>query len=118
MHREGEDARLVGKDVGGAVALMDVEIDDQHASDEPLGEQQRGRDADIVEGAEPRALAAPGMMAAAGGVAGESRGERQPGGHDGACRGQAGAAATRSPTGKPISRSIAGSTRHARTWPT
>ena len=72
MHREGEDARIAGEYVGGAVALVHVEVDDQHHADGALGQKCERRDGNVVEGAEASVLRAPGMVAAAGGVAGDA----------------------------------------------
>ena len=71
MEREGEGFRLALEDRGGAVALMDVEIDHQRPLDQPLLAQNADRDGDIVEEAEARAMIGEGVVAAAGGVAGE-----------------------------------------------
>ena len=66
------------KDVGGAVALVHVEVDDEDPRDGPLGEQHRAGHADIVQRAEAGALRAPRVVAAAGRVAGDAVLERQP----------------------------------------
>ena len=79
MHGKGEGARLVAQDVGGAVALVHVEIDDQNVPGQPLVQQDQRRHGHVVEGAEAGALRAPRMVAAAGGVAGDAMAQRKPG---------------------------------------
>ena len=77
VHREGEHAVVALEDRGGAVALMDVEVDHQRALDPAVGEQHPGRDRDVVEHAESRALLGEGVVAAARGVAGKAMLERE-----------------------------------------
>ena len=91
MDREGEHARVVGEDRRGAVALVHVEVDHQRAADQPLGQQQAGGDRHVVEHAEAGAEAGEGVMAAAGGVAGDAMLQRQPGGQHRAGHGAAAA---------------------------
>lgn len=69
---------MVFQNVSCAVTLVHVEIDDQDVLGGTFGEQHQRSDGDVVEGAEPRALRAPRMMAAAGGVAGNAVDKRQP----------------------------------------
>ena len=64
---------------------------DQRRARQPLGEQHAGGDRDVVEHAEPDTEAGEGMMAAAGGVAGDAVLQRQAGGQDGAGDGAAAA---------------------------
>ena len=78
VHREREHPRLVAEDGGGTVALMDVEVDHERPLDPCFGEQHAGRDRDVVEHAESRAVIGESVMAAAGGVAGEPVLEREP----------------------------------------
>ena len=92
MKREGEDLRLALEDCGGAVALMDVEIDHQGPLDQPFAAQHADGDGDIVEEAEARAVAGEGMVAAAGGVAGEPLLQREAAGEHGPAHGGAAAA--------------------------
>ena len=84
MEREGEGLRLALEDRGGAVALMDVEIDHQRPLDQPLLAQNADGDGDIVEEAEARAMIGEGVVAAAGGVAGEPVVECETAGEHGA----------------------------------
>ena len=82
MQRQRRDARVAREDGGRSITLMHVAIDHQRRLDAPLGEEHADGDRDIVEGAEPGALLGAGMMAAAGGVAGESGFQRKPSGED------------------------------------
>jgi hypothetical protein len=59
---------------------MDVEIDHQHLPHRPLGQQPPRRHGHIVEHAEPRPALGVGMVAAAGGVAGQAKLQGQAGG--------------------------------------
>ena len=77
MHGKGRDPLLAHQDVGGAVALVNVEIDHQDAADPfPVEQRERGN-GDIVEGAETGATRAAGMVAAARPVAGDAVFQRQ-----------------------------------------
>jgi hypothetical protein len=67
--RHHQHPRIIGKDVFGAVAMMDVEIDDRHALDAVDRQRVRGADRDVVEEAE---APSPGD-ALHGGRAGERR---------------------------------------------
>ncbi len=95
MHREGGDPRLLLEDRCGAVALMDVEINHHRPADAAFGEQQPGRDRDVVEHAKASTVLGEGMVAAAGGVAGQAVLERQAGGQHGAAAGRLGAGGDR-----------------------
>ena len=58
MHGKGEDAGVVVENLGGSVALVDVEIDDEDSLHVARGKQLQRRDPDIVERAETRPSAA------------------------------------------------------------
>ena len=66
VHRECEHARVAGKDFSGAVALVHVEVDDQHARRQRLRLHRARRDRGVVEDAEPFAVPAMRVMGAAG----------------------------------------------------
>ena len=57
MHRERVDGGVLGEDLAGAVAVVEVEVDDEH----PLRETARPQACDghrhVVEDAEPHAAA-------------------------------------------------------------
>ncbi len=72
VQREGEDRRIVAKDRGRAVALMDVAVDDRGARDDAIAEQDRRGDGDVVEHAVALAAIAEGVMGAAGEVGGDA----------------------------------------------
>ena len=84
VEREGEGLRLVLEDRGGAVALMNVEIDHQRPLDQSFLTQDPDCDGDIVEEAEACAVVGEGMVTAAGRVAGQSMLERETAGEHGA----------------------------------
>ena len=77
VHREREDVRLVGEDGRGAVALVHVEVDDRHAAHAALAPRPRGRDGQVVEDREARAVAAVRVVRAARAVAREAVPQRQ-----------------------------------------
>ena len=54
---------IVGEDVFGAVAVVDVEIDNGRASDTMRGQRVRGPDGDVVEQAEAHRPTALGVVA-------------------------------------------------------
>ncbi len=96
VHREGEHARLIGEDRGGAIALVHVQIHHQNALRVPRRQEPPAGDGDIIEHAVTRAEPGMGMVAAARGVgpipmdAGEpgcqpraARGEQRPARHPG-----------------------------------
>ena len=60
--RDHQHPRIGGEDVLGAVAVMDIEIDDGHALDAVSGHRVRGADRDVVEEAEAHRAVALGMM--------------------------------------------------------
>ena len=91
MHREGEREGIAGKDLGGAVALVDVAIDHQRARDEGLGREHADGHRDVVENAETGAVGRMRVVAAARGVAGDAVGEREVRGRERAAHGGAGA---------------------------
>ncbi len=78
MHREGEQVGFAAQAIGGAVALVHVEVDDQRPADRALALQGEGRHRDVVEDAEPPPPVAPAVVAAARGTAGKAAPERQP----------------------------------------
>ena len=92
VQREGQDVGAAGEDAGGAVALVDVAVDDQDAGDAALVDERLGGDGDVVEDAEAGAAVGPGVVRAAGHVAGEAVLEREAGGEQGAGGGEEGAA--------------------------
>ena len=59
--RNHQHARIVGEDRLGAVAVMDVEIDDRHAF-EAVRQRVRGADGDVVEQAESHRAVALGVV--------------------------------------------------------
>ena len=61
--RDHQHPRIGGEDVLGAVAVMDVEIDDRHALDAMGGQRVRGADRDVVEQAEAHRAVALGVVA-------------------------------------------------------
>jgi len=77
VHRERENLVIILEYGRGAVALMDVEIDDGRPVNVALGPQLADRDGDIVEHAESFAMIGEGVMRAAGQVAPESVLERR-----------------------------------------
>ena len=79
VNRDGKNGRVVAKDVGGAVALVDVEIEDGDAGDFVLL-QVACSDRDVVEDAEAGAFRGEGMMGASGERAAPSGGLRFAGG--------------------------------------
>ena len=67
VQRERERVRVRPEDLRGAVALVDVAVDDQHAPHQPLGAQPRHRHRDVVE----QAVAAGEVAARVVGAAAE-----------------------------------------------
>ncbi len=65
MQRERERARVGSEDVGGAVALVHVAVDHQHALGEPVAAQRGDRHGDVVEEAVAARERVPGMVRAA-----------------------------------------------------
>ena len=53
MHREREDPRLVSKDRGGAVAMVHIQVNDQHPSRLAGRDQVLRRNSEVVEHAIP-----------------------------------------------------------------
>ncbi len=85
VQRDREDLRVVREDRGGAVPLMDVEIDDERPRHSPLRLQDTYRDGGVVEHAETlaertvRVVRSPREVdAAAGGQCRAARGKRRP----------------------------------------
>jgi hypothetical protein len=73
VNRDGEDGRVVAEDVSGAVALVDVEIEDGDAGNFVLLQAARG-DRDVVEDAEAGAFGGEGVVGASGESAAPSGG--------------------------------------------
>jgi len=72
VQRDGHRVGHVRQDACGAVALMHIAIEDQHAADAPALEQRQGDHRQVVEDAEARGMVAMGVMGAAGQVAGQA----------------------------------------------
>jgi hypothetical protein len=68
--------------IGGAVALVNVQVDDERAADLSRPLQRQGRDRDVVEDAEAGARRALPVVAASRGRAGEAVPEGKPGGEE------------------------------------
>ncbi len=60
--RDHQHARIVGEDLLGAVAVVDVEVDHRHALEGVRGERVRHADGDVVEETEPHRAIALGMV--------------------------------------------------------
>ena len=71
MHGEGENGGIMLKNLSGAVALMNVQIDHKRPLDPAFRLQQSCRNRNIVEDAKPGPLIGKRMMAAACGIAGK-----------------------------------------------
>jgi hypothetical protein len=78
VERDREHARVAGEDRRRAVALVDVEVDDDDAQ-RRLGLQQARRDGDVVEDAVAAAARRRRVVRAAGEVGGDALVERGPG---------------------------------------
>ena len=63
MHRGEEDRVVVAEDLLGAVAVVDVPIDDRHAPDPELGLRVPRSDRDVVEQAEAHRAAGQRVVA-------------------------------------------------------
>ena len=70
MERQGENLLTPGGQARRAIALMHIEIDDQHPFRMAFGDQAVGGDGEIVEHAVPRAGIVQRMVAPGGGVGG------------------------------------------------
>jgi len=85
VDREGVDGRIVGEEGTGAVAVVEVEIDDEDPAGEAAAAQPAHREGDVVEDAEPLAAIEMRVVEAAAEVAGDAAaGERALGGEDAA----------------------------------
>src|SRR5580704_9090825 len=84
MDGEGEDGIVFGKDGGGAIAVVDVCVDDHGAGDFVAGLKSTDGNGYIVDGAEPFAVAGIGVVEAAADVAAEAVLESRFSGEDGA----------------------------------
>ena len=60
--RDHQHARVAGEDLLGAVAVVDVEVDDRDALEAVRGERVRRADGDVVEETEPHRAIALGMV--------------------------------------------------------
>ena len=81
-----------GEDAGGAVALVHVAVDDEHARGAAFVEERLGGDGHVVEDAVAGAALRPGVVRAAGHVAGEAVLQREAGGEQRPGGGEEGAA--------------------------
>ena len=84
VHGEGEDVGVEGEDEGGAVALVDVEVDDHGGGDGFFVEEGADGDGDVVVDAEAFAGVGEGMVVASAEVDGEASDEGAAGGEEGA----------------------------------
>lgn len=100
VHGEGEHVGVVLIDGGGAIALMDIEIDDGDAADEAERAEMLNGDGDVVEDAEACALMGEGVMGATGEIAAEAVLHGIEGRGDGATDGSEGAVDERFGPGK------------------
>src|SRR5260221_1451487 len=89
VHREREHGRVAGKNGGRAVALVDVEVDDQDAFDATLRLHRARGDRGVVEDAEAFAEVAMGVVRAAGEVDAATAGECAPASREGRAGGSA-----------------------------
>ncbi len=92
MHGECENPRVIFKNRGRAVTLVDIQIDDQHPAYAPFIQQHARGHGHIIEHAETRTMAMGRMVGTARRVAGQTVGQGQPCRKDRAPRGKAGAA--------------------------
>ena len=72
MNRQGEHGGVVLKDAGGAIALMNIEIDDEHAWGKALGLHEPGRHGRIIKAAESTPPIIGRMVGAAGQIKGQT----------------------------------------------
>ena len=86
VHGESEDVGFEGKDEGGAVALVDVEVDDHGIVDGFFGEEGADGDGDVVVDAESFADVGEGVVVSAAEVDREAGIEGAAGGEQGAAR--------------------------------
>ena len=86
MDRNGEDAGVIVENCSGAIAVMNVGIDDHGFLDGAIGLQAAHGDGDIVDGAETFAVISVGVMEAAAQVRTEAIAERALSSKDGASR--------------------------------
>lgn len=88
VHRQREDIRIVTEDFRGAIALMNVEINDGRALNHSIGPQLLDGDGNVIEDAESGALGAHRVMRAAAESGAESAGQRFVGGADRSAHGR------------------------------
>ena len=72
VEAEGEDVRIAGEDAGGAVALVNIEVDHGETSEGGLGAEMGDGDGNIVKDAEAGAFGVKGVVGAAGECAADS----------------------------------------------
>ena len=70
MHRQGENPGLFGKDRGGGIPLVHIQIDHHQPLHPPFGQQHLGGDRAVVEDAEAAAVVGVSVVGATGQVAG------------------------------------------------
>jgi len=84
VHGEGEDVGVEGEDEGGAVAVVDIEVDDHGGGDGFFGDEGADGDGDVVVDAEAFAGVGEGMVVASAEVDGEAGDEGTASGEEGA----------------------------------
>src|SRR5262249_1807900 len=88
MDGEGEDGAVVAKDVRGAVAVVDVGVDDDGFLDSALPLQAANGNRHIVNRAKPLAMVRMRVVKSAAQVAGKTVAQRQLAGENGSAGGQ------------------------------
>ncbi len=83
------DARIAGEDRPGAIAVVEVQVDDENRRREPSPAQIAQGDRHVVPQAEALAMVGEGVVEAAAQVDGDAAREREPGGEDGPAHHQA-----------------------------
>ncbi len=86
VNREGEYRGIVVKDGGGAVPLMDIDIDHHRTMDAAVGLQVPNRDRHVVQHTETLAVVGKRVMEAAADVHGHPSLQRAPRGLDASSR--------------------------------
>ena len=82
VHGKRKDIRRVGERDRGAVAVVHIQVDDEHVPGEALAAEEGGGHGEVVEDAKARAEAGMGVVRAAGEVAREAVLEGEPCGED------------------------------------
>lgn len=72
MHGQGEHTWILSEDIRRSISLMDVKIHNKRPVDRSVGLQHPNGDSDIVEDTKSRTMNVPGVMTAAGRVAGDA----------------------------------------------